>query len=307
MERAFITDKDTASRSLWVDRIKRLSGDFSSDSDRLGRALSDEISQDGTHALIGHLRLCGAIPESYGYDSSAEKLYAKYTDMVIHEAFKVIGLVSTVLRERTDVADVECVCDRYGFVADAKAFRLSRTAKNQKDFKIQALDNRKHGKPYAMMVCPVYQLPSKKSQIYQQAASRSVCICTYTHLASFVRHAEMYGQQSAMDLLHDVFVSIEAMVPSKSANDYWQVVNRAFLSRAGMSGIWREEKIALLESVEAARREALGFLAEERERVMKLSRQEAIQEVLDGRKLNVRIQAVNAVGENGLLDIGNSQ
>lgn len=128
MERTFITAKDTASRSLWVDRIKQLSGDFGSDSDRLGRALSDEISQDGTSALISHLRLCGAIPESYGYDSSAEKLYAKYTDLVIHEAFKAIGLVSTVLRGRTGVADVECVCSHYSFVADAKAFRLSRTA-----------------------------------------------------------------------------------------------------------------------------------------------------------------------------------
>ena len=107
-----------------------------------------------------------------------------------------------------------------------------------------------------------------------------------------------------MDLLQDVFVSIEAMVPSKSASDYWQVVNRAFLNRAGTSEIWREEKVALLESVEVARQEALRFLAEERERVMGLSRQESIQEVLDGRKLDTRIQAVTAVVENGLLDIG---
>ena len=148
MERTFITAKDAASRSLWVDRIRRLSGDFGADSDRLEQALADEIGQEGTRALVGHLRLCGAIPEAYGYDSTAEKLYAKYTDMVIHEAFKAIGLVSTVLKGRNDVADVECVCDRYSFVADAKAFRLSRTAKNQKDFKIQALDNWKHGKPY---------------------------------------------------------------------------------------------------------------------------------------------------------------
>ena len=307
MDRTLITAKDVASRSLWVDRIRQLSGDFGADSERLGQALSEEISQEGARALIFHLRLCGAIPESYGYDSSAEKLYAKYTDMVIHEAFKAIGLVSTVLRERTDVADVECVCDRYSFVADAKAFRLSRTAKNQKDFKIQALDSWKHGKPYAILVCPVYQLPAKKSQIYRQATARSVCIYTYTHLASLVRHAETHGQQSARGLLQDVFVSIEAMVPSKSANDYWQVVNRVFLNHAGKSEIWREEKIALLESVEVARQEALRFLAEERERVMRLSRQEAIQEVLDGRKLDARIQAVTAVVENGLLDIGARQ
>ena len=106
---------------------------------------------------------------------------------MIHEAFKAIGLASAVLTERTDAADVECVCDNYSFVADAKTFRLSRSAKNQKDFKIQALDNWKHGKPYAMVVCPVYQLPSRTSQIYQQAIVRSVCVYTYTHLAFLVR------------------------------------------------------------------------------------------------------------------------
>jgi hypothetical protein len=41
-------------------------------------------------------------------------------------------------------------------IADAKAFRLSRTAKNQKDFKIQAMDSWKRGKPFAMVVCPIY-------------------------------------------------------------------------------------------------------------------------------------------------------
>ncbi len=59
----------------------------------------------------------------------------------------------------------------YSFVADAKAFRLSRTAKNQKDFKVQAMDDWKHSKTYAMVVCPVYQLLTRTSQIYQQAGA----------------------------------------------------------------------------------------------------------------------------------------
>lgn len=94
------------------------------------------------------------------------------------------------------------------------------------------------------------------------------------------------------------------MLPTKSANDYWQTVNRVLLSRHGTSELWREEKIALLESIKVARNEALHFLAEERQKIMKLSRQEAIREVLVGRKLDARIQAVESVTENGLLDIG---
>lgn len=155
-----------------------------------------------------------------------------------------------------------------------------------------------------MVVCPVYQLPSRTSQIYQQAAARSVCICTYTHLAVLVRYAEQAGQPGVVALLHDVFRTLEAMNPSKDAATYWQAVNRAFLDSDGsIAGIWREEKIASLESIRLARDEALQFLAAERERIMRLSRQEAIREVLKWRKIENRIRAVESVADNGLLGL----
>jgi len=302
MDENLITDADIARRSQWVARIAQVDASFAADADQLERELADEVRHHGSDALIGHLRLCGAIPESYAYDSTAEKLYAKYTDAVIHEAFKAVGLTSAVLTERTDAADVECVCDSYSFVADAKAFRLSRTAKNQKDFKIQALDNWKHGKPYAMVVCPVYQLPSRTSQIYQQAAARSVCVYTYTHLAFLVRHVE--DANAGTSLLQEVFSSVEALMPTKSAHDYWQAVNGTLLRRRGSAALWREEKLALLESIAIAKEEALTFLASERQRIMRFSREQAIREVLAGRKLDARVDAVESVSENGLLEIG---
>ena len=70
-----------------------------------------------------------------------------------------------------------------------------------------------------------------------------------------------------------------------------------------IADIWREEKIASLESVKVAQDEALSYLASERERIMKLSHIEAIREVLEWSKLQNRIQAVKAVKDNGLLEI----
>ncbi len=173
-----LTKGESEHRAYWVDEISRLSGNFGVDSDRVEQEISKEIRERGISPLLGHLRLCGAIPERYGHDSSEEKLYSKYTDVVIHEAYTAMGLTSVVLKDRADVADVECVSRAFSFVADAKAFRLSRTAKNQKDFKVQAMDNWKHGKPYAMVACPVYQLPTRSSQIYQQAAARNVALAS---------------------------------------------------------------------------------------------------------------------------------
>ena len=300
---SLITPHSICRRSFWVESISRISGDFGVDSDRIQREVSDDIRDSGTQALLDHLRLCGAIPESYGHDSTEEKLYSKYTDIVIHEAYKAIGLTSIVLRERADVADVECTCSDYSFVADAKAFRLSRTAKNQKDFKVDAMDRWKHGKPFAMIVCPFYQLPSRVSQIYQQATSKNVCISTYTHLAVLANYSQERGSEHAIDLVHQIFQTVSAMNPSKDACAYWQAVNRTMLDFDGRcTGYWSDEKIASLDSIQVARKHALESLARERERVMQLSREDAIIEVLASRKIENRVKAVQSVVDNRLLE-----
>lgn len=298
-----ISEFQASNRQEWVNKIAQLSGDFGVDAERVEDELSAEIQDNGIESLIGHLRLCGAIPESYRHDSSEEKLYSKYTDVVIHEAFKAMGFTSVVLKERADVADVECVCADYSFVADAKAFRLSRTAKNQKDFKVQAMDNWKHGKPYATVVSPAYQLPSRTSQIYQQAATRSVLVSTYTHLAVIARYADTTGTGNSIALFQNIFEAVEHLNPSKSAAAYWQTINQALLSfDTAIKPLWRDEKLALVESIAISKAEALAYLASERERIMRLSRDEAIREVLKSSKVENRIKIINKVSDNGILN-----
>jgi hypothetical protein len=303
MKLAVITPNDTERRHFWVQEIGRLSGNFGDDADRLQDQMSDDVSEGGIARLLGHLRLCGAIPEEFGHDSSEEKMYSKYTDIVIHEAFKAIGLTSAVLQERSGVADVECVATDFSFVADAKAFRLSRTAKNQKDFKVEALNGWKYGKPFAMLVCPVYQFPSRSSQIYQQATTRSVTICSYTHLAVLARYADLTSSANSMSLLHDVFMTVKTMNPSPNAGAYWQVLNSTFLQASpSLPGMWKEEKIASIEAIRVAQQEALTHFARERERIMRLSRADAIREFLSWRKLENKERAVRSVKDRGLMD-----
>jgi type II restriction enzyme len=282
-----------------------LSGDFGADSDRVKEEMAQEITTNGIDTLTGHLRLCGAIPEQYGHDSSEEKLYSKYTDIVLSESYEAMGLTSLVLTERADAADVECVAEDYSFVADAKAFRLSRTAKNQKDFKVEAMNGWKKDKPYAMVVCPIYQLPSRTSQIYQQAANRSVCIFSYTHLAVLVRYAHANSGEKAIELLHEVFKTVEALNPSKDATAYWQAMNRRILDfDNSLRQFWAEEKIASNESVALSKEAALSYFASERERIMRLSKEQAINEVLKSSKIENKIKAAQSISDNGLLTIG---
>ena len=302
---SFLTEQTVRRRSLWISEIRKLSGDFVADSNRLETDLAEEFRTGGIPAICDHLRLCGAIPESYGHDSSEEKLYSKYTDALLSEAFKAVGIKSLVLKERADAADVECFAGDYSFVADAKAFRLSRTAKNQKDFKMQSMSSWKRGKPYAMVVGPLYQLPARSSQIYEQASARNVCLLSFSHLALILAFHALDQGPTGENIIKQVFTVVESLHPSKDATGYWQAVNRVILETSpAMGPLWIREKEAALDSVTAAKEEALTHLAGERERIMRMSHADALAELIAIHRIESRIQTIQRVRDTGILNIG---
>ncbi len=106
-----ISQKAIKRRKHWVKKIESISEDFSSDTARIQEDLMIEIKREGISSLIDHLRLCAAIPESCGHNSTEEKLYSKYTDILISASFSQIGLKSIVLESRGDSADIEVIAN----------------------------------------------------------------------------------------------------------------------------------------------------------------------------------------------------
>ena len=299
-----ISDEAVINRNIWVEKIEKLKGVFATNSGLIEEELSIELENNGLDSLLNHLRLCGNIPESYGHDTSEEKQYSKYTDALLCFAYKSMGLKSIIISERADVADVEGFGKDFSFVADAKAFRISRTAKNQKDFKVQAMDKWKHGKKNAMVVSPIYQLPTRTSQIYEQAISRNVCVFSYSHLALLVRYANEVSKAKSESLLFEIFETIPALNPTKNSVDYWLAVNKTMLSHSkSISELWHEEKLAIKETIDIGKKEALIFLASERERMVNLSHKDALKELLKMSKLDSKIKAIEKINSNNLFDI----
>lgn len=160
-------------------------------------ASSDRIQEQifglSRESILPLVKDIGTIPEFIPHDSTAEKLYAKTADIVLARCFQLLGLRTSVNRERANTADVTGKSDiyPYSFVADAKVFRLSRTAKNQKDFKVKSMADWRGDHDYSILVCPYYQYPKNHSQIYGQALDDNICLIGWEHFAYLLEN-EMY-------------------------------------------------------------------------------------------------------------------
>lgn len=167
-----------------VKKVKELSiNDFKYASEEI-RKFVDEIPEEEFKKIVTQI---GTIPGSIVHDSTEEKLYSKTSDIVLARCFRMLGLRAKALVERGDSADIlaESVSGyNYSLVADAKCFRLSRTARNQKDFKVSNLsDWRGAENEYAVLVAPYFQYPQSKSQIYSKALENNVCLLSWEHIS----------------------------------------------------------------------------------------------------------------------------
>lgn len=242
------------------------------------------------------------MPERYGRDSAEEKLYSKYTDAVVSEGFNAIGLNSMVIQARSDSADVQARASDFSLIADAKAFRLTRTAKNQKDFKVQAMDDWRGGLDYSIVVGPIYHFMSRTSQIYLQAITRNVCLLSYSHLACLVTLANRRGTDSSETALSTILKTVNLLNPSKNAVDYWTGINRALVSSLSSDiESWEIEKRASVEGLNIVRDESLEYLRSERNRLLGLSHRQAIDELVRLAGVDSRIRRVESVSHGGLL------
>lgn len=238
--------------------------------------------------LLDHLDHSGIIPEQFEHDSTEEKLFAKYCDALLARSWSELGLKATVIVERADTADVIAKGRNYSVVGDAKAFRLSRTAKNQKDFKVEALNNWRKGADYAALIAPLYQYPGKNSQIYEQAIRYNVTLLSYTHLAYLIRHNAARARK--LGTLWGVAKSLD---PSKSAAAYWLGINDALCRICGSkTEQWQQAVAAANARLPSLAAEQIGFLEGKKKQIHGLSREEAISLLVDSLNIDARIAVI---------------
>ena len=244
----------------------------------------------------------GIIPENIEHDSTEEKLYSKASDIVLARCFRLLGLASRALDERADSADILAESQsgyNYSLVADAKCFRLSRTAKNQKDFKVSNLsDWRGSENEYAVLVAPYFQYPQSTSQIYSKALENNVCLLAWEHISIMLEQ----------NIKETEFLSLEALwnasqMIARDKSLAFSSAKHCFLPKmdsyvAKKLGLSKNEYSNILNSykhliIYRAKTEIM-YWNQCIEEIQKYTREKAIEELIKAKKLHEKINAINS-------------
>jgi len=279
-------------RSEPISRVIELSGNsslsFPDKANQLEAALSDCSVED----ILEHLDYAGVIPECFEHDSTEEKLYAKFCDALLARALTELGLRAEMIAERSGAADVRANAHAYQLVGDAKAFRLSRTAKNQKDFKVGALNEWRQGADYACLVAPLYQYPITNSQIYSQAIQYNVTLLSYTHMV-FMLRSQQVNQHSLVELWQVGQNLRTGQGISQRASSYWSAILGVVLKITGKLGAdWENAVEAAKVPLREQAREQIRYWEEEKKRLQALDQKSAVKQLIKALKIDTKIQVV---------------
>lgn len=263
--------------------------------DAVSARLQDCVNADAD--FLATLQEIGTIPEFISHDSTEEKLFSKASDAVLARAFREIGLKSKVLTARGDSADVIAESPIFGYVlvADAKAFRLSRTAKNQKDFKVAALSSWRQGADYAVLCAPYFHYPSQSSQIYAQALQNNVCLLSWEHLIFLVQHRIRENRSMNLSALWNFCdVYSHKVLCAHMSRCFLGELNRTLLDLTqkpdpALCAVLHGQMAAIIKRGA----KEIGFWESEMQKIRAYSREQAVQELIQEKKIPQKISQID--------------
>lgn len=254
--------------------------------------IENKYKSVGKEIVSRELIQVGIMPEVFEHDSTEEKLWSKFSDIILARSLSFLKLDSEVLRTRGNSADVYSRTKKYTLVSDAKCFRLSRTAKNQKDFKIKALDDWRRQDTYALLIAPLSQYPADKSQIYQQSISHNVALLSYCHLQFLIEK----GVKGNLEDLWRVPLYISERYKQgeqKRGLIYWHAVDKLIGKITGQSlDALKKYKRREIYKTKEVGREGINYWTSKIEEFKKLDREQAINCLIKAQKIEQKIETI---------------
>ena len=263
-----------------------------------GNDIESYIQSLSKDDFIEIVKEIGTIPEVIEASSTEEKLYSKASDIVLARCFSEIGLKAKALSERGNSADIVAESHHgYTLVADAKTFRLSRTAKNQKDFKISTLSRwRGMEHDFAVLVAPYFQYPNTSSQIYASALSDKVCLLSWEHMLFLLNQQVVEDVSLSLEQIWNAPTRIERdskIAYADRMNCLFPYINKMVCDRIPISLKDFEEQLNICKLYIFERsNDEIAVLNAEIQKIEEYTKEQAIKELIKSRKLNEKISAI---------------
>ncbi len=278
---------------------------FTAASDRL-QEIVFALNKADTLELISQI---GAIPEDIGRDSTEEKLYTKVSDILLAKSLLEMNLEAKVLTQRADCADVvaQSRYHKYSLVGDAKAFRLSRTARNAMDYKVNSMAIWRGDSEYSVLVYPYFQYPKSCSQIYKEALSGNVALFSWEYL--YILLKEGIRESSSVnisDLWNQSDIISKTTTVSNSKNCFLSQQNQNLATILKITPAKFYEYFDIFKDIIVERGfTEIQYYEQEIERVKQLNREEAIAELLQKMKIDNKISTIkNFIDQINERDLG---
>lgn len=256
------------------------------------------VNELDRQTVIDIVKEIGTIPECIEASSSSEKLFSKASDCILARCFAELGMPSIAVNERGNSADIIARSNHgYTLVADAKTFRLSRTAKNQKDFKIDTLSNwRGSEHDFALLVAPYFQYPNTVSQIYSSALDKQVCLLSWEHILFLLENNVMESDTLSLEAIWNAPVRLARdtrLAYADRMNCQFPNINQMLCDRISVPIQKFNEQLDVCKDIIRNRGNyELEYLNTEKEAITTLTRDEAIAELLKSKKVLERISTI---------------
>lgn len=264
----------------------------------LGKDIESYINSLSKEDFIEIIKEIGTIPEIIEASSTEEKLYSKASDIVLARCFTEIGLKAKAVSERGNSADIIAESDHgYTLVADAKTFRLSRTAKNQKDFKISTLSKwRGMEHDFAVLVAPYFQYPNTTSQIYSSSLSDKVCLLSWEHMLFLLNKQVVENISLSLEQIWNAPTRIERdskIAYADRMNCSFPFINKMICDRISNNLSDFEKQLNICKSYIFDRsNNEIAILKTEIQSIEQYTKKQAIKELIKSKKLNEKISAI---------------
>lgn len=266
--------------------------DFQQASSKLQDTIFNLIKADILKLIVE----IGTIPEDIGHDSTEEKLYTKASDILFAKALKEMNMEVSVLTQRADCADIvaQSHYHRYSLVGDAKAFRLSRTAKNAKDFKVTSMAHWRGDCDFSVLACPYYQYPKSTSQIYKDALDNNISLFSWEYLYILIKEGIKEDSSTNLkELFNQSAIIANGTTVGNAKANFLQQQNKNIADIIKMphnkfASHFEDIKKMLVKRGYTE----ISYYENEISRIKQLNREDAINELLKSMKLDSKISTI---------------